>query len=238
MPGNVLGPEWGNLAGLPAEAALKYVAKHAADLEGKLEKANKNQRGGENLDDDPPPPNSLEIAKSLKQQSVAPLGAEFVGKRENARRQARTEVEKLGYVWGEVEGVVEQAMSGTTAEQQTNPQAWVAAFVYAYGQADLAKRMTKPASDPNSPPRSEYDDSVVLEGSMNAGRGGTNILGTQGRPRIEDPVEQRTKRGFEKILGYKIPDEEWIALQDPDRIKTQEDWNEFQEQQKARGGAR
>lgn len=228
MPKEVLGPQWGNLAGLPAEQALKYVAQHAADLEGKLEKANQAPRGGE---DDVVVPNSLDIARNLKQQSVAPLGAEFVGKRESARRTARLEVEKLGYNWGEAESIVEQAMSGTTAEQQTNPQAWVAAFVYAYGQADLAKRMSAPAS----PPRSEYDEDVVIEGSMNGGRGGSNILGIQGRPKIEDPTEQRTKRSFEKVLGYRIPDEEWIALQDPDRIKTLEDWDEYQAGVKARG---
>jgi hypothetical protein len=236
----VLGQEWGNLAGLPAEQALKYVAQHAADLEGKLEKAGKAPRGGEN-DGDDTPPNSLDIARSLKSQSVAPLGAEFVGKREAARRQARSEVERLGYVWGDVESIVEQAMSGTTADQQTEPKAWIAAFVYAYGQSDLTRRMSNPnggQGNPNSPPRSEYDDDVVVEGSMNSGRGGSNILGIQGRPKIDDPTEQRTKRGFEKVLGYRIPDEEWIALQDPDKIKTQEDWELFQDSQKPRGGVR
>ena len=35
MADKVLGPEWGNLSGLPAEKALEYVAQYAADLEKK-----------------------------------------------------------------------------------------------------------------------------------------------------------------------------------------------------------
>lgn len=243
MPGKVLGAEWGNLAGLPAEEALKYVAQHAADLEGKLEKANKPQRGGEmdDNDGDMVVPNSLDVAAALNRQSKAPLGAEFVGRREAARRQARNEVEKLGYSWNEVESTVENAMSGTTAEQQTNPQAWVAAFVYAYGQNDLSKRMSgipQNGASETSPPRDEYDEDVIVTRGMNAGKGRGSVMDMQGRPKIDDPVERNTKRGFEKVLGYKIPDDEWIALQDPDQIKTQEDWEEFKELQKAKGGVR
>ena len=233
MAEKVLGSEWGNLAGLPAEKALEYVAQYAADLEKKQAVSVKPaQRRGED-DDEPAKPNSLDIAASLNRQSKAPLGAEFVGKRENARRQARVQIEKLGYNWNDAESVIENAMSGATPEQQTDSRAWVAAFVYAFGQADIANRV-KGGNPP--PPRNEYEESSVRSGSMNGERGNRLPVDQKQKARIEDPVEQNTKRQFEKVLGYKIPDEEWIALQDPDMIKTQDDWDEFQAIQKAKGG--
>lgn len=240
MSGKVLGPEWGALAGLPAEEALKYVAEYAADLEGKVNK--QAPSGGEDDDDDGKPakvPNSLDVARALNQRSKAPLGAEFVGKRENARRQARSQVEALGYNWSEVEDMVENAMSGTEAEHQTNPQAWVAAFVYAYGQADIVKRSAKKPDDQDdggdstTPPRAEFDDDVVVVRGMNADRGNRfPVDQNRNRNRIEDPTERRTKQQFERVLGSKISDEEWIALSDPDMIKTEDDWNEYQASRK------
>ena len=239
MSGKVLGPEWGNLAGLPAEKALEYVAQYAADLEKKQNSPGKPAvRGGED-DDESGKPNSLDIAASLNRQSKAPLDAQFVGKRENARREARAQVEKLGYNWSDLETTIESAMAGATPEQQTDSRAWVASFVYAFGQADITKRVKRDASgesNDQSPPRVEYEDDVVTAGPMNGERGNRMPVNQKQKARIEDPVEQNTKRQFEKVLGYKIPDEEWIALQDPDMIKTQDDWDEFQAIQKAKGG--
>lgn len=245
MADKVLGPEWGNLAGLPAEKALEYVAQYAADLESKANKP--APRGGENDSDDDDDgkrkvPNSLDIARSLNQQSKAPLGAEFVGRRENARRQARSQVEALGYKWNDVEGTVEDAMAGATPEQQTNPQAWVAAFVYAFGQADIMQRASNVQNgrsvedDDGSPPRSEYVDDEVVVRDMGADRGNRfPVNQNRNKNKIEDPTERRTKQQFEKVLGYRIPDDEWIALSDPDMIKTQEDWDEYQASRKQGG---
>ena len=239
MAGKVLGPEYGNLAGLPAEKALEYVMQYAADLEKKVPKNQPAPRGGEDDDEESDKPNSLDIANSLNRQAKAPLGAEYVGKRENARREARVQIEKLGYDWNEVEATIETAMAGASAEQQTDSRSWVAAFVYAFGQADIAKRVKGDVKGENgntSPPRNDYDDEVVRSGSMNSERGNRMPVGDNQKGKIEDPVEQNTKRQFEKVLGYKIPNEEWIALQDPDLIKTQDDWDEFQATQKAKGG--
>lgn len=234
----VLGPEWGSLAGLPAEEALKYVAQYAADLEADKERS--SQSGGEPGDEpedsgSPKVPNSLNIARDLNRQSKAPLQAEFVGKRDSARRQARRHIEGLGYDWNDVEDVVEDAMSQVDADQQTNPQAWVAAFVYAYGQADVARRVNgqSDGGDDPTPPRPEYDDVRVRD--MSGGDRGNRVpVDDSSRNKITDPVEQNTKRQFEKVLGKRIPDAEWIALQDPDMIKTEEDWKEFQAQQDRR----
>src|SRR3990167_1302514 len=117
MAEKVLGKEWGNLAGLPAEKALEYVAQYAADLEKRQNTPVKPAvRGGED-DDEPVKLNSLDIAASLNRQSKAPLDAQFVGKRENARREARAQLEKLGYNWNDAEAIIESAMSGASPEQ-------------------------------------------------------------------------------------------------------------------------
>lgn len=250
MAGNneVLGPEWGNLAGLPAKQALEYVSQYAADLEDQVAAAKPKDDGrggesGEENDDEPSgdKPSGLDIARQMNRQSKQPLGAEFVGRRESARTQARRQIEQLGYDWLEVSDAVETVMANVPAEQQVNKDAWVEAFLYVHGRADAARRAQRlqqgePVDDEpvdQSPPRTVQDR--VIASPANADRGSRRTPDDRGqKARIEDPVERRTKGQFEKVLGRDISDEEWIALSQEAEIVTYEDYQRLQDELESR----
>lgn len=251
---DVLGPEWGNLAGYSAEEALKYVSQYAADLEDQLGRdggddspSAPSQSGGEgegsSPDDSEEGPDALDKARQMNQASKAPLGAEFVGQREAARRQARNQIEQVGYDWDSISDQVETVMSNVPAQQQTNPDAWVEAFVYVWGRTDVQRRVQQAQSGDGgeqggqatpSPPRSEPSEGLettdVRSGPMTADRGkrGT-VSDRESRPEIDDPIERNTKQNFEKILGRRISDEEWVRLRD-ESVNTMDDYNRLQDE--------
>ena len=230
MAGNVLGPEWGALAGMPAEEGLKIMAKYATDLESKIEGS--APRRDDDDDDEPATPaaprdpgtDGATRARTMHNRSVEPAATQFVGKREAARMQARKAIEAKGLSWDDFASEVETAMSTTDAAMQINPAAWTEAWWYCWG---VAQRQTL-ESGTNTPPRSEtHTDVRVHAGDMNADRG-RRTPGRDDRPRIEDPEERKTKGKFERYLGIDISDEEWIRLQNED-VKTYEDYQRMQD---------
>lgn len=222
---DVLGSEWGPLAGMPAEEGLKILSKYANDLESRLER-----------DDDVETPDEgeqgLTLAKNLKRTSVQPAATEFVSKRAGAIAQARQALRSKGKSWDEYGDYVEQIMAGVDANQQLNAKAWEEAWWYCWG-VNERNRAEKPESHPRSDADDEYEvETRGVSGNMNTDRSRRSVPRDEGsKYKIEDPEERRTKGKFEKYLGIKMSDEEWIRLQD-ENIKTYDDYKELQDSMK------
>jgi len=235
----LLGDEWGTLAGLPAEEALKVVAAYATELE---------EKGDASSDDTPratpKADDVLDRVKQMKQQSMAPAATEFVGRRETARAKARKAVVDQGHDWDAFSVYIEEAMQNATAEQQVEPAAWYEAFKFVWGQSAWQHAQT-PADAPNddepaanTPPRNEGARHVVevgVPGSMNVGKGDRRVDVDSTKFKITDPEEMNVKRNFERMLGKKIPDEEWGALQH-EEINTLDDYEDLQKRVEKKGG--
>lgn len=221
MPSRVLGEEWGALAGKDPEEALRIVTKYAEKLEA----------GGRGEEDEP---SSRDVAKDLKGRQSSPLTVEFLGKREGARAQGRAIVEGQGKDWNKFAAAIETIMSNVSPEQQTDGRIWAEAWWHLWGiaqrEAELAPPAAEEEGEPKSPPRSEK---VVT--TVGGERGNRSPRGTTVTAKIEDPEERRVKSNFEKLLGQKISDDEWIALQDDvNPINTVEQYNELQDSLKPR----
>lgn len=232
MPKGVTGPEWGPLAGLPYEEALRLTIQYAAELEKKVEGRGNSRVSDDDSDDEDVEFDARELAKGFHSQTVAPAANEFVGKRESAKATARQYIRQQGYDWNVYSDYVEQAMAKTTADQQIDPNAWVEAWWYVWGldkrQQELAAKQN-PKSDEEettSPPRSE---TRVEQGSMNSDRPSQrNSRPTQ--PKWDIPEDERkTKAAFERVLGIRMPDEEWYRLQN-EEINTYDDYMALQDQ--------
>ena len=226
MP-DVLGPEWGPLAGRTTEEALKLTTNYATSLEEKL--------GLNEEEEKPEEQDSLQIAKGMNVKSKAPIGAEYVGNREAAKAAARQELKDNDPSFNDYESYIETVMANMSADQQTDKTNWIEAYWYIWGQAQRIQK-NKPVEETiDAPPGSEHVEEIIHEPSVNVARstprGRQNV---NDQYRIDDPVERRTKQKFDQLLGKKMSDEEWHRLQHED-IKTIEDYNELQEDLKRAG---
>lgn len=230
MP-DVLGPEWGALAGRTQEEALKLTMNYATELEEKL--ALNDEGKPKDPPKDEPVPNGLQVAKTMNQASKAPLSTEFIGRREAAKAGARQQLKDEEVSFSDYEAYIEQVMSNMSAEQQTDPANWVEAYWFIWGKAQRVAHTAEPQGDgTTTPPGTGHVETIIHEPSANAARGNP-----RGRAQvvdkfnIDDPVERETKRQFERILGKKMSNEEWIRLQDPEEnINTIEAYNALQEE--------
>lgn len=258
MPEDVLGPEWGQLAGLPAKEALTLVSEYAANLEDKVSGAggNRGEADEDGDEDGNGKPKGEDVRAALMQklgkQQREPLATEYISNREAAIEQARNYIINKGHDWDRLSGYVKQAMAKAPATQQTDPKAWVLAWQHVWGmerwareeeeaqaaaeedeyedegyedaEVDPWESMTRDESDPEVPPRPSRQ---VRRSPVNT-RGGRRPPPSRDRkPRINDPVERRTKRQFESFLGRGISDEEWIALDEGD-VNTAEEYEALQ----------
>ena len=227
MP-DVLGPEWGPLAGRTAEEALKLTTDYATSLEGKLGLNDEEEEKPDEQD-------SLQIAKGMNVKSKAPIGAEYVGNREAAKAAARQELKDNDPSFSDYESWIETVMSNMSADQQTDKTNWVEAYWYIWGQAQRMQKNKPVEDDTTTPPGSEHVEETIHEPSVNVARstprGRQNV---SDQYRIEDPVERRTKQKFDQLLGKKMSDEEWYRLQTED-IKTLDDYKELQADLKRTG---
>lgn len=233
MPKNTpLGNEWGALAGLDPEVAARRLAAYAKELEDRIEQ--RTTGAADDEDEDANPNTDLDTARNLHGRSVQPVATEFVGQREAAKSKARQNIRGQGFEWEQYGDYVEQAMANATPDQQTNANAWTEAWWYVWGTAKRAEELARRAqpederpAQPATPPRSE---TRVEQGAMTADR--SNGRGSRTAPRQWDiPEDERaTKRKFERHLGIKMSDEEWVRLQsEEDPIQTAEQYDALQE---------
>lgn len=232
MP-EVLGAEYGALAGRTPEEALKLTMQYATGLEDKL---------GYNEEDDKKPdepkPDTLTIVRGMNAASKEPITTEFVGNREAAKSAARLELMNNDPSFAQYESYIENVMSKMDAKAQTDPKNWVEAYWYIWGQAQrIAQQNADKESDEarqDTPPVAVSTETVTHDSRVNAARGTP-----RGRPnvsdqfKIDDPDERRTKQQFERILGKRMSDEEWHRLQHDD-IRTLEEYEDLQEDLKQR----
>ncbi len=233
MP-EVLGPEYGALAGRTPEEALKLTMNYATGLEDKL---------GYNEDDkkpkvEEPKPDTMTVVRGMNAASKEPITTEFVGNREAAKAAARAELASNTPSFTDYEAHIETVMSKMKAEDQTNARNWVEAYWYIWGQAQrLALQNDAQVDDDaaaTSPPVSVSTETVTHDSRVNAARGtprGRQNVSDQFK--IDDPEERRTKQQFERILGKRMSDEEWHRLQHDD-IRTQEEYDDLQAELKQR----
>ena len=232
--GEVLGAEWGELAGLPMEEGLKIMSEYAAQLEDKVP----DDDGG----NDAKPVDARALAREFKRASLAPAAAEFIGNRDSAKAQASESIKNQGLEWGLYSTYVEQVMAKATPEQQTDPNAWHEAWWYVWGVAKRKDAM-KPADvkdddDSASPPRNEpaVIHHSVLAGDMNADGGSRSVPPMEDKKyKIDNEVESNTRDKFVQYLGVNISDMEWQMLKD---VNTREEYEALQEQLKAKKGGK
>ena len=232
---DVLGPEYGPLAGRTAEEALKITLQYASDLEDKAD----SPEGVDNDDPEPVKKGSLDFVKALKNAQTAPLATEtFVGRREAAKATARREImEDDGENWDSFASYIETIMANATADQQQNSLVWKEAFWLVWGQAARVQRVAESKDEPvdgdqdgsPTPPRAEPRREEVIKASpANVERGTPRARGQDtSKNRIDDPIERNTKAKFARQLGVEMSDEEWIALQE-EEINTLEDYQALQ----------
>ena len=113
---------------------------------------------------------------------------------------------------------------------------WEEAYWYIWGQAQRLAKQQGNQPDPNALPGSAHTVDVIHDSQANAARG--TPRGRQNvsdKYRIDDPEERKTKKQFERILGKRISDEEWIRLADED-IKTLDDYQDLQADLQQRAG--
>ena len=232
MP-DVLGPEYGALAGRTPEEALKLTMNYATELENKL-----------GLEEETPPepvkvPNALVVAKEMNTKSKEPITTEFIGNRQAAKAAARMQLRDEDVSFDTYDAYIEQVMSNMSAEQQTDAVNWVEAYWFIWGKAErVAKQKDpEPTTDGDPTPTDELHTEEVVHTSTTS-RGNPRGRNTQVEQfKIEDPDELRTKQQFERILGKKMSNAEWVALQDESQnINTVEKYNELQESLKQRTG--
>lgn len=232
MPNKPLGNEWGALAGRDPEEVARQLAAYATELEGRIES---RKVGDDDDDGDDAPDPALDVAKKLHGRTMQPVATEFIGQRESAKSKARQYLKGQGFDWDLYADYVDQAMANTSPDQQINPNAWAEAWWYIWGTAKRAEELQRRAQpdDQDLPPaRSEpaRRETTVERGNMNADR--DTGRGTRTAPRQWDiPDEERaTKRKFERHLGIKMSDEEWVRLQsEEDPINTYEAYQAVQE---------
>ena len=234
MP-EVLGPEYGALAGRTPEEALKLTMSYATDLENKL---------GYDAEGDPPkkeePTDTLAVVRGMNAKTKEPITTEFVGNRSAAKAAARLEIgQEADPSFDSYDAWIEQVMSNMSADQQTDSKNWVEAYWFVWGQAQrLAKQNAEkePGEDTSDTPPVTQQETVIHDSRVNAARGtprGRNNVADQFV--IEDADERRTKMQFERILGKKMSNEEWHRLQHDD-IRTLEEYEDLQEDLKQRSG--
>ncbi len=232
MP-EVLGPEYGPLAGRTPEEALKLTMNYATDLEKKL---------GYEDGDDPPveKPGTLEVVKQMNAASKAPIATEFVGNRAAAKANARAQLADQDPTFDTYDAYIESAMSKMSAEQQVEPANWVEAYWFVWGHAQRIAKQNENKDDINEQgdkdvhPGSKHVEDVIHDSRGNAARGTP-----RGRQNVADrfeldPADRATKKQFERILGKRISDEEWYRL-DNDDINTLEDYEDLQADLKRAG---
>lgn len=232
----VLGPEYGPLAGRTPEEALKITLKYASKLEDEAD------AGAVDLDVDDTPPekkSALDFVKDLKTIQTQPMTTEsFVGKREAAKATARHEIiEVNGEDWDSFSPYIETVMSNATAEQQQSAPVWKEAFWLVWGQAERVRRIAETPpdpvddtdQDPDAHPRTEPRREESVQASpANAARGNPRArVEDTSRNKIEDPIERNTKSKFARVLGVEMSDAEWLALQN-EEINTLEDYQALQ----------
>lgn len=239
-----LGSEWGSLAGLPRDEALKILAEYAADLEDQVDaKTGAGGNSGDTPDDEDEEVDGRRVAKMLKSKQTEPLANEFVGRREAAKSKAAQQIRAANQDWNRLEDYVVQVMSNATPDLQTQPEAWVEAWWYVWGleqrtQALNAGQEPPPEEDDGEdeyivddeydepeepdtpiPPRPEQN---VRAGNMNSDRSTRQPRRKNNENRINDPTERRTKRHFEQYLGRKIPDKQWLEMREANTLEDYE----------------
>ena len=232
MP-DVLGPEYGALAGRTPEEALKLTMNYATDLENKLGYSEDDDKKEDKTD-------TLTIVRGMNLKTKEPITTEFIGNRSAAKASARIELINQDPSFDSYDAYIEQVMSNMSVEQQTTSTAWVEAYWYIWGQAQRLAQQN-PTKEPEADatdtlPGSVTTEEVVHASSANAARGtprGRQNVADQFK--IEDADERRTKQQFERVIGKRISEEEWYHLQHDD-IKTMDEYEDLQESLKQRAG--
>lgn len=256
---DVLGPEWGQLAGMPAEAALELVAQMYESDPDRQDSAGGNDDN--EPQEEPTNVDREQLMKDLARRQRKPIGDEFVGRRDVAKSQARQHLVSKGKDWDRYESAVMTIMSRANPEQQANAKAWVEAWWYVWGleQRSLEEKEVTDDNDTDEG-EEEYEDDLQAAGSewddfleddeddatippreeQVVRRTGppkrTRQTPREARkPKIKDPKERQVKSNFERFLGRSISDEEWIALDD---VSTHEDYKKLQGRLERKGGRR
>jgi len=233
---NVLGPEWGALAGLEATTALEMITRRSYEQEQELEQlrpADPPASGGE-----PPVParqtDIMEVVRTMNAATKAPLQAEFVGQRNVAKAQARAKIIEHGENWDAIDVDIESAMVQATPEQLVDAASWYNAFWLVWGVKQRDERLASinTPAEPNALPHSQSTQQVtrVSAGSMNSHHGQRTPTDTR-TPKysVDNPEERQVRGQFERLIGERIDDEEWVRLSS-NEIRTQDDWNRLQKE--------
>lgn len=239
MSKDVLGPEWGALAGLPAEEGLKIVSEYA----GKIE----SLRAGGNVEPpaegDEPSTAPAALLHELAVRQRQPVASEFVGNRESAIQRAKLHITQQNQDWDRLHPYVVQAMAKATPQLQTDPNAWVEAWWYVWGLEKRAEQ-NKPAEEAPDEDSVSEDPWDALSGDeeeaaepipprprQTVSRSPVNTQPQRTAPankgsKITDPGTRRVKGQFENLLGRNISDREWQELDA--NVNTSEDYARLQ----------
>lgn len=258
MPEEVLGNEWGPLAGYTPTQALRMVSgmlneKSAEVVQLKEVLEQKVAEGKETPE--PPETDGPDVDKLAKmspdearkyiaeytKQVAGTLVDQRLGQyrnqtfemdRENAKLTARRKVGPDFDRWAaQIDNYLTEK-NKVSREAQISPQTWEQAYTYLVGQ-EARGMIQGPEGTPGGTSEREAGNRMLGE------RPNYNPRSRRpgGREEIlEDPDERHAHAMWEKQLDRKIPIDEWVAFRDNIRsITDYEEWVEQQELKKKRG---
>ncbi len=242
----VLGQDWGALAGMTPKDALVAVLNMHGELSSENVKLKERLEaivsgGGESPDKREETLNvelDIEALKGdkaedelkryteavvdelYKKRRAEDFEADFPRRRAEAKRQAAEIVEREGGNINEFLDQLDKAMDekkGVSKEQQVDPASWAQAYFWLKGRQSLQGGGNSSGED------------VYVE--RPTGRGGS-MMPRESELTYEMPEEKHTHRMFEQQLGQDIPMDEWVAFRD--RIKTVDDYYKYLKERKAK----